>query len=109
MKMRPEGRDKSYDGGKYGTLLAPTKGVSKPVTGSGLNSREGFAAVTSSQSGKDEPRSPLEREGRCTSPVPRRRGGQRGRRNSKEEDENHEGSVCRFQKFEFHSVHNRES
>lgn len=62
MKMKPEGRDTSYDGGKYGTLLVPTKGVSKPVTGSGLNSREGFAAVTSSQSGKDEPRSSLERE-----------------------------------------------
>ena len=28
---------------------------------------------------------------------------------AKEEDENHEGSVCQFQKFEFHSVHNRES
>ena len=81
MKIKPEGRDKSYDEGKYDTLLAPTKRVSKPVTGSGLDSRDGFAAVTSSQSGKDEPRSLLQREGTCTGPVPRRRGGQRGRRN----------------------------
>ena len=28
---------------------------------------------------------------------------------AKEEDENHEGSECQLQKFEFHSVHNRES
>ena len=80
MKIKPEGSDKPHDGGKYGTLLAPTEGVPKPVTGSGQGGREGFSAVTTSQSGKDEPGSLLGREGTCTGPVPRRLGAHRGRR-----------------------------
>lgn len=84
MKIKPEGSDKPQDGGKYGTLLASTEGVPKPVIGSGQGGREGFSAVTTSQSGKGEPGSLLGRQGTCMGPVARRLGEHRGRRISQE-------------------------
>ena len=109
MKIKPEGRDKSYDGGKYGALSAPTKGCLSQWLAVGWTA--GKASLLSPQASQvkmSQDASWKEWEHAQAQfqedVVDRGAGG-----TAKEEDENHEGSVCQFQKFEFHSVHNRES